>query len=131
MAIAATTTLAPAALRLADYFVGLVADLRRHPGDDLTSALIQAEVNGVRHTDTQIVAFLFLVISAGNESTGTTIGNAWYPGWLHPEVQRAGLNGRAGDWALVVASGVIVGGGVSSPALQPSSAPPRSSVRAS
>jgi cytochrome P450 len=61
--------------------------------------MIQAEVNGVRHTDTQIVAFLFLVISAGNESTGKTIGNAWYHGWRHPEVQRMGLNGRAGDWA--------------------------------
>ncbi|MEO3808384.1 cytochrome P450 [Sphaerisporangium sp. B11E5] len=88
-----------AALRLADYFVELVGDLRRHPGDDLTSAMIQAEVNGVRHTDTQIVAFLFLVISAGNESTGKTIGNAWYHGWVHPEAQRAGLNGRAADWA--------------------------------
>ncbi|MGC5016359.1 cytochrome P450 [Streptosporangium sp. DT93] len=88
-----------AALRLANYFVELVADLRRRPGADLTSAMIQAEVNGVRHTDTQIVAFLFLVISAGNESTGKTIGNAWYHGWVHPEVQRAGLNGRADDWA--------------------------------
>jgi len=87
-----------AALRLANYFVGLVTDLRRHPGEDLTSAMIQAEVNGARHTDTQIVAFLFLVISAGNESTGKTIGNAWYHGWLHPEVQRAGLNGRAEGW---------------------------------
>ena len=87
-----------AALRLANYFVELVADLRRRPGEDLTSALIEAEVGGNRLTDTQIVAFLFLVISAGNESTGKTIGNAWYHGWVHPEVQRAGLNGRAADW---------------------------------
>lgn len=87
-----------AALRLANYFVELVNDLRRHPGDDLTSAMIEAEVNGVRHTDAQIVAFLFLVISAGNESTGKTIGNAWYNGWVHPEAQRAGLNGRAEEW---------------------------------
>ncbi len=93
------TSAVGAALRLADYFVGLVADLRRHPGEDLTSAMIQTEVNGVRHTDTQIVAFLFLVISAGNESTGKTIGNAWYHGWRHPEAQQLGLNGRAGDWA--------------------------------
>ncbi len=35
----------------------------------------------------------------GNESTGKTIGNAWYYGHLHPDVQRAGLNGRAEDWA--------------------------------
>lgn len=88
-----------AALRLANYFVGLVADLRRHPGEDLTSAMTQVEVNGAKHTDAQIVAFLFLVISAGNESTGKTIGNAWFHGWRHPQVQQVGLNGRAGDWA--------------------------------
>lgn len=88
-----------AALRLADYFVGLAKDLRRNPRDNLTSALIENEVNGTRLSDTQIVAFLFLVISAGNESTGKTIGNAWYQGWIHREVQRMGLNGRAGDWA--------------------------------
>lgn len=88
-----------AALSLAYYFVSLIGDLRRHPGDDLTSALIQAEVNGVKLTEAQIVAYLFLVISAGNESTGKTIGNAWYHGWRQPEVQQQGLNGRAGDWA--------------------------------
>jgi cytochrome P450 len=75
-----------------------VADLRRAPGEDLTSALCSAEVNGARLTDKQIVAFLFLLISAGNESTGKTIGNAWFIGWRMPEVQRAGLNGRAADW---------------------------------
>jgi hypothetical protein len=88
-----------AALRLAYTFVNLVAALRRKPGDDLTSALIQVTVKGVKLTDAQIVAFLFLVISAGNESTGKTIGNAWYQGHLRPDVQRLGLNGRAEDWA--------------------------------
>jgi cytochrome P450 len=88
-----------AALRLANYFVELVADLRRRPGSDLTSALIQADVDGSKLSDTQVVAFLFLVISAGNESTGKTIGNAWYHGWVHPAIQRAGLNGRAADWS--------------------------------
>lgn len=88
-----------AALNLAYYFVNLVTSLRRTPADDLTSALIQAEVKGERLTDAQIVAFLFLVISAGNESTGKTIGNAWYAGHLQPDVQRQGLNGRAEDWA--------------------------------
>ena len=88
-----------AALRLANYFTELVTDLRRHPGDDLTSGMIRAQVEGRQLTDSQIVAFLFLLISAGNESTGKTIGNAWYHGWLHPDAQRAGLNGRAEDWA--------------------------------
>jgi YD repeat-containing protein len=88
-----------AALNLAYYFVNLVTALRRRPGDDLTSTLIQADVKGEKLTDAQIVAFLFLVISAGNESTGKTIGNAWYQGHLRPDVQRQGLNGRAEDWA--------------------------------
>ena len=87
-----------AALRLAYYFVSLVGELRRHPGEDLTSHLIQAEVSGAKLTEAQVVAFLFLVISAGNESAGKTLGNAWYHGWVHPEVQQLGLNGRAADW---------------------------------
>jgi cytochrome P450 len=88
-----------AALRLADYFVALITDLRRNPRENLTSQMIRSEVGGARLTDSEIVAFLFLVVSAGNESTGKTIGNAWYHGWLQPDVQRAGLNGRAEDWA--------------------------------
>lgn len=88
-----------AALRLADYFMSVVRHLRGNPGDDMTSAMIQADILGRRYTDAEIVAFLFLMISAGNESTGKTIGNAWYTGWRFPDVQRAGLNGRADDWA--------------------------------
>lgn len=88
-----------AALRMATYLVGLVTELRRRPGDNLISALISAEVDGAKLTDTEIVGFLFVLIGAGNDSTGKTIGNAWYHGWLRREVQQQGLNGRAADWA--------------------------------
>jgi cytochrome P450 len=88
-----------AALRMAEYFVDLVTALRRKPGENLTSTLIAAQVEGERLTDSEIVGFLFVMVGAGNESTGKTIGNAWYHGWLHPEVQQAGLNGRATEWA--------------------------------
>jgi cytochrome P450 len=87
-----------AAFRLATYYVRLVADIRRHPGDNLTSVLTQAEINGGRLSDSEIVAFLFLIVSGGNESTGKLIGNAWYHGWRVPEVQRTGLAGRFDDW---------------------------------
>lgn len=87
-----------AAFRLATYYVHLVADIRKHPGDNLTSILTQAEVNDGRLTDSEIVAFLFLLVSGGNESTGKLIGNAWYHGWRVPDVQRAGLGGRYEDW---------------------------------
>jgi len=92
-------TAVSAALRLAEYFVALVNGLRRRPRENLTSHLIGSEVYGAKLTDSEIVAFLFLVISAGNESTGKTIGNAWYHGWLHKDIARAGLDGRADDWA--------------------------------
>jgi cytochrome P450 len=87
-----------AAFRLATYYVHLVAELRRRPGDNLTSILTQAEVDGKKLTDSEIVAFLFLIVSGGNESTGKLIGNAWYHGGRLPEVQRAGLAGRFEDW---------------------------------
>ncbi|SBT65681.1 hypothetical protein GA0070622_2684 [Micromonospora sediminicola] len=87
-----------AGFRLAVYYVDLIGRLRKHPGDDLTSAMIQARVDGRPLTDAQIVAFLFLLVSATNESTGKLLGLAWYYGWRFPEVQRAGLNGRATAW---------------------------------
>jgi cytochrome P450 len=88
-----------AAFRLATYYVSLVSDIRRNPGDDLTSILVQADIDGTKLTDSEIVAFLFLVVSGGNESTGKLLGNAWYHGWRHPEVQHAGLHeGRFTDW---------------------------------
>jgi cytochrome P450 len=88
-----------AAFRLATYYVHLVEDIRRHPGDNLTSILTQAEVDGKPLSDAEIVAFLFLIVSGGNESTGKLIGNAWYHGWRLPDVGRAGLAGRFDDWA--------------------------------
>lgn len=87
-----------AGMRLAVYYVGLVNERRRRPGEDLTSVLVQARVEGEPLTDSQVVAFLFLLVSATNESAGKLIGNAWYHGWLRPDVRRAGLDGRARDW---------------------------------
>ncbi|MEH1030089.1 cytochrome P450 [Micromonospora profundi] len=94
-----SATSTAAALRLAEYLLDVVRTLRRRPGDDLTSGLTQAEVDGAKLTDAQIVGFMFIMLVGGNESTGKTIGNAWYYGHLHRDVQRAGLNGRADDWA--------------------------------
>jgi cytochrome P450 len=87
-----------AGLRLAVYYVDLIQHKRRHPGDDLTSTLCQARIDGRPLTGSQLVAYLFLLISATNESTGKQIGLAWYHGWRLPEVRRGGLNGRAKEW---------------------------------
>ncbi|MHB8438894.1 MAG: cytochrome P450 [Acidimicrobiales bacterium] len=77
-----------AALALAIYYADLVRQRRAHPLDDLTSALLEAEVDGDRLTDDEIVGFLFLMVVAGNETTTKLLGNAWYWAWRNPE-QRA------------------------------------------
>lgn len=87
-----------AGLRLATYYVELVRRLQRTPGDDLTSQMIRASVEGAPLTVSQLVSFLFLLVSATNESTGKLIGNALYHGWQLPEVGRGGLSGRAEEW---------------------------------
>ena len=44
----------------------MVAQRRKKPIDDLTSALIEAEIDGDRLGDDEIMAFLFLMVVAGN-----------------------------------------------------------------
>jgi len=74
-----------AALTLAGYFTDLVADRRNARRDDLVSALTTAEVDGDRLSDDEIIAFLFLMVVAGNETTTKLLGNAWYWGWRNPD----------------------------------------------
>ncbi len=69
-----------AAANLLRYFGTLVPERRGRPGADLTSALIAAEVDGDHLDDKDIMAFLFLMIIAGNETTTKWLGNAFY--WL-------------------------------------------------
>jgi cytochrome P450 len=73
-----------AALTLAAYYQDLVAERRNRPGDDLTSALLAATDGGDRLSDREVVAFLFLMVVAGNETTTKLLANALYWGWRNP-----------------------------------------------
>jgi len=77
-------TAAQSALRMLQYFTEMLADRRKSPRDDLTGALIAAEIDGDRLSDREIIGFLFLMVVAGNETTTKLLGNAMY--WLarHP-----------------------------------------------
>ncbi len=77
-----------AALTLVGYYQGMVDERRAVPRDDLTSELLEAELDGDRLTDEEIIAFLFLMVVAGNETTTKLLGNAWLWGWHNPD-QRA------------------------------------------
>lgn len=65
-------------------FRELVAQRKQRRGTDLPSALLDAEIDGARLQDRDVMAFLFLMIIAGNETTTTLIGNALYRLWKNP-----------------------------------------------
>ena len=67
-----------ASINLFVYYADMVAQRRKKPTDDLTSALIEAEIDGDRLGDDEIMAFLFLMVVAGNETTTKLLGNAVY-----------------------------------------------------
>ncbi len=52
-----------------EFIENLIADKRADPGDDLTSLLVQAEVDGQRLSQQQLHGYISLLISAGNETT--------------------------------------------------------------
>jgi cytochrome P450 len=74
-----------AALTLVGYYLDLVAARRRTPTDDLTSALLEVELDGERLTDDEVVGVLFLMVVAGNETTTKLLGHAWYWAWRFPD----------------------------------------------
>ena len=58
-----------ASAQLREYFVGILADRRREPRDDMVTVLAEAEVDGVRLSDEQIFGFLRNLLPAGAETT--------------------------------------------------------------
>ena len=68
------------------YIAEHVAKRRREPGDDLLSKLVEAEVDGERLTEAEIVNFGFVLLLTGHITTTMLLGNAvlcldTYPQW--------------------------------------------------
>jgi cytochrome P450 len=51
------------------YAAGVVERKRRAPGDDIASALVQAEIEGDRLTDGELQFFFLLLVNAGGDTT--------------------------------------------------------------
>ncbi len=77
-------------IELHKYYSALIADRRKNPGEDLVSALIDAEIDDdesgekARLTEDEIVGFMVLMVVAGNETTTKLLANALYWGWRNP-----------------------------------------------
>lgn len=57
------------------YATALAEDRRINHHDDLTSALVEAEVNGERLSSSEIAMFFILLVVAGNETTRNAISH--------------------------------------------------------
>jgi cytochrome P450 len=71
-----------------NYFTDFLADRRRSPRQDLMSALVSAEIEGVRLTDEELLGFCALLLIAGTETTTNLLGNAAVVLAQHPDSRR-------------------------------------------
>jgi cytochrome P450 len=80
----------------------LAASRRGNPTDDLTSALIHADVDGERLTEQEVASFFVLLVVAGNETTRNAISHGMKALYDHSEQRRI----WAGDFERHAASAV-------------------------
>jgi cytochrome P450 len=74
-----------ASINLIVYYQQMIAERRKKPTEDLTSALLAAEIDGDRLTDEEILGFMFLMVIAGNETTTKLLANAAFWGHKNPD----------------------------------------------
>ncbi|WP_405861657.1 cytochrome P450 [Streptomyces sp. NBC_00090] len=86
---------------LGTLFSGIVAARTAAPGDDLTSALIEASEGGDRLTTAEITNTLQLMVAAGHETTISLIVNAVVALETHPEQRALVLKGEV-PWENVI-----------------------------
>lgn len=66
------------------YFDDQVAQRREHPGDDLISALLRADLDGAPLTNKHILGTCFLLLLAGIDTTWSSIGASLWHLATHP-----------------------------------------------
>ena len=87
-----------AGMSITEYYLSLIAAKRRAPAADLISALLDAGTVGVPLTEAELVAFLFLLVGAGSETTTHLLGSAWYWAWRNPAQRAAAFGGNIAGW---------------------------------
>jgi cytochrome P450 len=74
---------------LADLMLKLAEERKGSPTDDLTSNLVNANVDGETLTFQEIASFFILLVAAGNETTRTAITHGIYQLDRHPDQKAA------------------------------------------
>ncbi|MCZ4122847.1 cytochrome P450 family protein [Streptomyces sp. H39-S7] len=83
------------------FFAGVVAEKKRRPGDDLTSALLAATEGGDRLSDEELIGTLLVMIAAGHETTINLMVSAVRGLLTHPD-QLALVRSGGASWSAVV-----------------------------
>ncbi|AZP19308.1 cytochrome P450 [Streptomyces aquilus] len=74
-----------ASVEFSDYLRELIAERRKHPGDDLVSGLIAAHDEGDRLTEQEMISTCVLLLNAGHEATVNATVNGWYALFRNPD----------------------------------------------
>ncbi|MFJ3791730.1 cytochrome P450 [Kitasatospora sp. NPDC090091] len=73
-----------ASTEFSDYLRALIRERRAAPGDDLISALIQAQEGSDALSEQEMVSTCVLLLNAGHEATVNTTGNGWWALFRNP-----------------------------------------------
>ncbi|EHI10977.1 cytochrome P450 [Mycolicibacterium thermoresistibile] len=73
------------AVDIGGYATDLAEQRRKNPGPDLTTSLVQAEVDGEQLTSADIASFFILLVVAGNETTRNAISHGMLALTRHPD----------------------------------------------
>ena len=87
---AAAATAMAGRMRMIGFFAEILQKRRAEPSGDLVSILLESEVDGQKLTEQDILAFCFLLILAGNETTRNGISGGMLALAEHP-AERARL----------------------------------------
>ena len=79
-----------AVVEMLTYAAGVVEAKRHNPGDDIASALVQAEIDGDRLTDGELQFFFLLLVNAGGDTTRNLVAAGMQQLFDHP-AERARL----------------------------------------
>ncbi len=79
-----------ASMEMLNYAMGVADDKRKHPGSDLATQLLNAEINGDRLTPAEYSLFFMLLINAGGDTTRNLLASGMLALFENPG-QRRGL----------------------------------------
>jgi len=99
--VEAATAANRAAAEFQDYVRELIRERRSNPRDDMVTALVEAEVDGERLSEDEIVSTVIVLLNAGHEATVNTLGNGTLAFARHPEQWQRVVSGEVEPQAAI------------------------------